>query len=324
MNIRQLSEIAVITGCASNEEYIRLPREVIGQVPRLENLACNTSGIRVRFETDSKNLQIIAANGAVAGYAHMPVSASSGFDIYVNGVFVNNVRPELNSTKIDGTVEISRDKRMNLIDICFPLYNSVTSFLFETDKGALNRKPVEQKKPILFYGSSITQGGCASRPGNSYVNIAGRLTGRPVINLGFSGNARGDIAVAEYINTLDIDAFVYDYDHNAPDTEFLKATHEPFFKTIRRVKPDLPVVMMSRPGYEKWRDIAKYNTQVVMTTYMNALSSGDENVYFIDGRTLFGTEDRDACTVDGTHPNDIGFLRMARSVSAVLNEILED
>ncbi|MBN2862667.1 MAG: hypothetical protein JXN62_05870, partial [Bacteroidales bacterium] len=262
--------------------------------------------------------------GEVVGYVHMPVSSSSGFDVYVNGIFLNNIRPELNSISIDGTIETGGEISIKLIDIYFPLYNSVSDFYFELDKGALKRIPVEDKAPVLFYGSSITQGACASRPGNAYANMVGRKVDRPIINLGFSGNARGDLEIAEYISTLDISALVYDYDHNAPDTAFLKMTHEPFFRVIRSAKPDLPVIMMSRPGYEKWSDIARGNTQVVMTTYLNALSKGDRNVYFIDGKTLFGTQDRDACSVDGTHPNDIGFLRIAEIVSAVLKEILED
>ena len=81
--------------------------------------------------------------------------------------------------------------------------------------------------------------------------------------------------------------------------------------------------MMSRPGYERWGEIATTSTAVVMTTYLNALNSGDKNVYFIDGKILFGTYGRDRCTVDGTHPNDIGFERMAESVLPILKDILE-
>ncbi|MBN2864277.1 MAG: hypothetical protein JXN62_14005 [Bacteroidales bacterium] len=324
MDIGQLRKEVVLTGCASETEFRRLPGNVIARIPRLDHLAGNTSGIRVRFETDSRTIRIVATLGEVVGYVHMPVSSSSGFDVYVNGIFLNNIRPEMNSISIDGTIEIGGENSIKLIDIYFPLYNSVSDFYFELDKGALKRIPVEDKAPVLFYGSSITQGACASRPGNSYANMVGRMVDTPIINLGFSGNARGDLEIAEYISTLDISALVYDYDHNAPDTAFLEKTHEPFFRVIRIAKPDLPVIMMSRPGYEKWSDIARCNTQVVMTTYLNALSKGDKNVYFIDGKTLFGTQNRDACSVDGTHPNDIGFLRMAEIVSAVLKEILED
>ncbi len=322
--ISAFDERVVLTGCVSQNEFMRLPAEVISKVERLEGLSNNTSGIRARFYTDSCNIRITAENGQVAEYIHMPSSATSGFDIYLNNIFKNNVRPVYGKIKFDETVVLQAQNRMNLVDIYFPLYNSVKSFSFELDKGALLERAEEPDKPILFYGSSITQGGCASRPGNSYVNMLSTMLERNIINLGFSGSAKGSIPVAEYIASLDLAAFVYDYDHNAPDTEWLKATHDKFFKVIRDKKPELPVIMMSRPGYEKWSGIAPANTAVVMTTYLNALNDGDKNVYFIDGKTLFGTYGRDRCTVDGTHPNDIGFERMAESVYPVLKEILED
>ncbi|MBN2558584.1 MAG: hypothetical protein JXB33_07530 [Clostridia bacterium] len=313
----------VITGCASQEEFIRMPLAVVSELERLAELNTNTSGIRARFETDSRTMTLRAGLGKVSEHMHMPVSAASGFDIYVNNIFRANARPQFNRTSVDETIDIHGSSKTNIIDIYFPLYNSVSSFFIDLPKGALKRRPIDDKKPVLFYGSSITQGACASRPGNSYVNMLSQMLGHPAHNLGFSGNARGDLRVAEYISTLDISTFVYDYDHNAGDTEWLAATHGPFFRKIRAAKPNLPVVMMSRPGYERWIDTARQNTAVVMTTYLDALKAGDGNVYFVDGRTLFGSEWRDRCSVDGTHPNDIGFLRMAETLYPYLKEILE-
>jgi len=314
----------VLTGCASTEEFVRLPKEVLKKVDRLKGLSHNTSGLRVRLYTDSLNVRIVSDNNNISQYAHIPISAHSGYDVYINNVFKINVRPLYGKSSMDETIELQQKKKMNLIDIYFPLYNNVESLSFELDENALIKKAEKPLKPILFYGSSITQGGCASRPGNSYTNMLSIMLERNIINLGFSGNARGDMPIAEYIGSLDLAAFVYDYDHNAPDTDFLKRTHEPFFKKLRSLKPDLPIIMMSRPGFEKWGETATNNTVVVMTTYLNALKAGDKNVYFIDGKTLFGTYGRDRCTVDGTHPNDIGFERMAESLLPVLKEILED
>ncbi|MFO7611910.1 MAG: SGNH/GDSL hydrolase family protein [Clostridia bacterium] len=313
----------VITGCASKDEFIRMPLSVVSKVERLEELNTNTSGIRVRFETDSRTMTLKAGLGKVSEYMHMPVSAASGFDIYVNNIFRTNAKPQFNGTSINEAIDIHGNGKTNVIDIYFPLYNSVLSFFIDLEKGALKKRHSDSKKPLLFYGSSITQGACASRPGNSYANMLSQMLEHPVHNLGFSGNARGDIQIAEYISTLDISAFVYDYDHNAGDTEWLAATHGPFFRIIRAAQPNLPVVMMSRPGYERWIDTARRNTAVVMTTYLEALKAGDENVYFIDGRTLFGSSGRDRCSVDGTHPNDIGFLRMAETLYPYLKDILE-
>ncbi len=314
----------VLTGCASTEEFVRLPKEVLKKIDRLTGLSHNTSGLRVRFYTDSLNIRIVSDNNNISQYAHMPISAHSGYDAYINNVFKINVRPLYGKSSMDETIELQQKNKMNLIDIYFPLYNNVESFSFELDENAIIEKADKPLKPVLFYGSSITQGGCASRPGNSYTNMLSIMLERNIINLGFSGNARGDIPIAEYIGSLDLAAFVYDYDHNAPDTDFLKRTHEPFFKKLRSLKPDLPIIMMSRPGFEKWGETAINCTAVVMTTYLNALKAGDKNVYFIDGKTLFGTYGRDRCTVDGTHPNDIGFERMAESLLPVLRTILED
>ncbi|MCD6322493.1 MAG: hypothetical protein J7L77_05655 [Clostridiales bacterium] len=313
----------VLTGCASEEKFVRLPEEVLSQVERLNGLAHNTSGIRARFYTDSTSIRIVSDNDNISEYAHIPISAHSGYDVYINNVFKINIRPLYGEKKMDEIIELQQNNCMNLIDIYFPLYNNVKTFSFELDKEAHIKRAEKPKKPILFYGSSITQGGCASRPGNSYVNMLSTMLKRNIINLGFSGNARGDIPIAKYIGSLSIAAFVYDYDHNAPDTAFLRETHEAFFKALRRLKPDLPVIMMSRPGYERWQETAINNTAVVMTTYLDALNAGDRNVYFIDGKTLFGTYGRDRCTVDGTHPNDIGFERMAESILPVLKDILE-
>ncbi len=313
----------VITGNAAERGYGRLPENVLSKVGRLRELASNTSGIRAAVMTDAGSLHIKAKTGPIPAYTHLSIMGSSSFDIYCDNVFLENARPEAGSNEIDNTIQLPDKGKMKTIHIYFPLYNSVTSFFIETEKGALNKKPEKSIKPIVFYGSSITQGACASRPGNSYVNMVSRMSGRPVINLGFSGNARGDMEIADYISKLDMFAFVYDYDHNAADTEWIENTHAPFFQAIRSIQPELPIVMMSRPGYEKWGSVAKMNRAVVMTTYLNAFTNGNNNVYFIDGKTLFGTQDREACTHDGTHPNDIGFLKMAKSVMLTIKEIEE-
>jgi hypothetical protein len=147
------------------------------------------------------------------------------------------------------------------------------------------------------------------------------------INLGFSGSGRGEIAVARAIAGLKLSAFVYDYDHNAPDPDHLKKTHEPFFRVIRDAQPDLPVIMMSccdfrirsmRAGAEA---IAR-RREIIRENWQKAVDAGDRNVYFIDGETLFGRKMHDACTVDGCHPNDLGFYRMYKHVLPVLKTAL--
>ena len=183
--------------------------------------------------------------------------------------------------------------------------------------------PHKVSKPILFSGSSITQGGCASRPGNQYSSMLCRKLDAPQINLGFSGSGKGEIALAQEIAKLKLSAFVMDYDHNAPDPEHLQKTHEVFFQAIRSVQKDLPVIMMSKCDYSPTaaNDLRR---EIIRTTSLNAVRNGDKHVYYIDGETLFGKNMRDACTVDGCHPNDLGFFRMYKHVLPVLKKALKE
>ena len=128
--------------------------------------------------------------------------------------------------------------------------------------------------------------------------------------------------MAEYISGIDMSVFVYDYDHNAPTAEHLANTHETFFRVIREKNPTLPVVMMTRPSIT-YTEEHKKRREIVRATYEKARAAGDENVYFIDGEKFFGDEDRELCTVDRVHPNDLGFYKMASVVEPVIKEILE-
>jgi hypothetical protein len=193
------------------------------------------------------------------------------------------------------------------------------------EKTATLQAPAAHKvdKPVLFYGSSITQGGCASRPGNNYTSMLCRAVDAEQINMGFSGSARGEDSMAEAIASLDLAVFVYDYDHNAPSDEHLTATHERFFKIIRAKNPELPVIMMNRCDY--YDNVTCRNRRdIVRKTYENAIASGDKKVWFIDGESLFEGDLRDACTVDACHPNDLGFFRMYAKVLPVLKDALKN
>ena len=129
--------------------------------------------------------------------------------------------------------------------------------------------------------------------------------------------------MAEYIASLDMSVFVMDYDHNAWDPPHLEKTHEVFFKTIRAAHPDMPILIISRPDYDRDPKLAEACFAIIKRTYDNAVASGDAHVRLINGRTLFDETDRELCTVDGSHPNDLGFLRMADHVTAALKDMME-
>ncbi len=224
--------------------------------------------------------------------------------------------------------ESVRDVPCQMTDyiINFPLYNNVSSLHIGVSRTAQFETPASYRDvpPVVFYGSSITQGGCASRPGNCYQNFLSRWLNLDYINLGFSGNGKAEDTIVQYMNALPMSVFVSDYDHNAPTPEYLQNTHYKMYETIRKAHPTLPYIMISKPDFNphdpRTDDIER--RRIVMESYCRAVANGDNHVYFIDGAALFSGFERDACTVDGVHPNDLGFYRMAQGIYPVLKDIL--
>ena len=303
--------------------FSRLPEDVAKNTNEgVEVLGKNTAGGRVRFMTDSNDIAIMVKRPDVQRMDHMPFTGSGGFDMYADGEYVGTYRPSVEEkTEFEGILYIENEENMHDITINFPLYNNVTELYVGIKKGSKLQGGGKyiNDKPIVYYGSSITQGGCASRPGNSYQGMISRKLNCDYINLGFSGSAKGEKAIAEYIANLDMCCFVYDYDHNAPNVEHLKNTHEPMFKMIREKHPDLPIIIMNAPyRCAKWF-CGDERTAVILETYNNAVNSGDENVYFIDIKKAVSVYGKDG-TVDGCHPNDLGFRLMADAVLEVLEK----
>ena len=141
------------------------------------------------------------------------------------------------------------------------------------------------------------------------------------MNLGFSGSGKAEQTIADYIADLPMGVFVYDYDHNAPDLAHLEATHERMFHTIREKNPQLPILILSRPKYVL-TDVEQQRLAVIRRTYENAVAAGDTHVYFLEGSALMAMAENDG-TVDGTHPNDLGFASMAKALEPVLAAILD-
>lgn len=312
-----------------SDAFCRLPLEKLELFSQeLQQLAFHTSGAKVRFCTDSPIIALRATLYNGDDMPHMPRTGSSGFDLYVREEHSNGYQyrksfmPQTSGeTLVEGFWETTGAPREILINL--PLYNGVRSLEIGVVPTAvlLAPKPIE-KKPFVFYGSSITQGGCASRPGNSYSAILSRWFDYDFYNFGFSGNAKGEPAMANLLAEFDASIFFLDYDHNAPTVEHLQKTHEPFFKVLRGAHPQMPVVFITKPDFESNPAENAQRRAIVYATYQNALAAGDKRVWFVDGATLFGKQDRDACTVDGCHPNDLGFYRMAQTLRPVVEEIL--
>lgn len=291
-------------------------------------LSKHTAGGAVRFQTDSPYLTLQAVLAYSSDMNHMPRAGSAGFDLYSGAgkdiQYRKTVQPNSGQKDLETLLVSGQPEQMTDWTLYLPLYGAASKVEIGVAPGAKLEKPTPHavQKPVLFYGSSITQGGCASRPGNAYTTMLCRAVDAPQINLGFSGSGRGERAVAEAIAGLDLAAFVMDYDHNAPSLEHLKNTHAQFFNIIRVKNPGLPVIIMSRCDFRGSKEEQDRRT-VIRQTYADAVRAGDKKFWFVDGETLFGIEDRDACTVDGTHPNDLGFYRMFRTILPTLAKALQ-
>ncbi len=287
----------------------------------------NGAGGRVTFETDSRYVSIVCRVRSIGKMSHFTTIGSAGFDMYEENDLVCSFFPGYNYTDgFSSTYTFGGEPYARKLLINFPLYTTVESLVIGLEKGAslAAYNPYRDIPPIVYYGSSITQGGCASRPGNAYQAKISRELLVDHINLGFSGNAKGEEVMAEYIASLPMSVFVLDYDYNAPSLQHLKDTHERFYQIIREKNPKLPIVMASAPSY--WHQLPRLMSDrraVVMETYTKAVAAGDENVYFVDGASFYQNTDADYCTVDRCHPNDMGFYYMAKGFLPTLKKILK-
>ena len=308
------------------EGYCRMPREIVETVSEnCTHLSRNPAGGRLRFKTNSPYIVVKAIMKKHEKRSHISLAASTGFDCYINGRFDGLFSPDPESAetsylavrKYDGFAE--REVLFNL-----PPYNELDDLFIGLHKDATlshGAKYTRTPLPVVFYGSSITQGGCASRPGMTYQNILSRMMDLDYINLGFAGSARGEENMAKYIAQLEMSAFVLDYDHNAPTVDWLRETHKRFFTIVREKHPDIPIIMLSRPTYYSTDDMLR-RKDVILRTYNDAALGGDRNVYFIDGETLYDSSVKDDATVDTVHPTELGFTCMAKRIYPVLDEAL--
>ncbi|MBO5938296.1 MAG: SGNH/GDSL hydrolase family protein [Clostridia bacterium] len=313
----------------SDIPFRRIPSEIAERVSDgVVYLHRNTAGGRVRFSTDSPYLILRMKVKKVHKFAHMAAVAGAGFDLYEDNpeggsVFRHSFIPPATMTEGYESKYSNNDGKLHYYTLNFPLYNDVDELWIGIKDGSTLGEglPYDGEKPIVYYGSSITQGACASRPGNSYEAMICRRLGRDYLNMGFSGSAKGEAAMAEYLATLPMSLFVCDYDYNAPSAEHLEATHYPFYEIIRAKNPTIPYLMISRHTAHRSEN-ADRRRAAIRASYEKAKANGDENVYFLDGDSFFPDEWRDACTVDTTHPNDLGFYFMARAIGDAIAAIL--
>ncbi len=309
------------------ENFVRLPKEVAKQVSDGVNVLNNhTAGGRIRFVTDSGSIALLVNSPENGGMAHFAYAGVCGFDLY--GSFEGDMRyfgtavpPQGFKGGYESVINLpTKEKRTICVNM--PLYNGVNKVYIGVEKGSVIEAAEDLiQPPVVYYGSSITQGGCASKPGDCYQAILHRNLKTDYINLGFSGNAKGEDSMMEYIASLDMSAFVYDYDHNAPTYEHLEATHYKGYKKVREAHPDMPIIFMSRPKFYKV-EIEHQRNELIKQNFEKARAEGDKNVYFIDGRELIPEEVYHHALVDNCHPTDLGFFYMAKRIAPLLKAFL--
>ena len=309
-----------------NERYVRMPEEVAKRVSAgISQDFVNCAGGRIRFVTDSPYVAVSAELSGIYQFSSMSIMGTCGIDVYIDGKFGGIVRPDVEnpSTHITDIVNM-RCSGEHLVEINLPLYTGVKELFIGVDENSALKPAPEYtyNKPVVFYGSSITNGACASRPGLAYPARISRMLDTDYVNLGFGGLCKAEQAMTDYIAGLDMSVFVLDYDYNAPNADYLEKTHEKAFLTVREKNPALPIVMISCPRADLAGEWGK-RLEIIKRTYENAVAAGDKNVYMINGSEFF-TEINYDYTADGVHPTDLGFDIMAKAICPVLKKILEE
>lgn len=314
--------------------FDRLPAKAEGKVRgAVWGLSRHSAGIAVRLVTDATTIKarwtLTSANLAMP---HMPATGVSGLDLYVRDDegkwrWLACGRPTRQTNTVKLVSGIPDGERTYMLYL--PLYNGVSSVEIGVPAGnhlaAAPCRPKGHRKPIVFYGTSITQGGCASRPGMVHTAILGRRFDRPVINLGFSGNGRMETEVAQLIAEIDAAVYVIDCLPNIAAQDVLART-KPCIDILRQAHPQTPIVLVEDRSYSDSflvtgkRERNRTSREALRQVYEELKAAGDEQLSYLEGEHLLGDDNEG--TVDSSHPTDLGFVRQADAFAEVLGPIL--
>lgn len=311
--------------------FDRFPGTAEGKVTdAVWGLSRDSAGMLVRFRTDAPTIwaDYTLFRDRLAG-ANMTAIGASGLDLYARDPrgqwrWVGVTRPATKVVRqeiISGLAPGLRDYAVYL-----PLYNGVENLSLGVPLGArFETVAPRTDPPIVFYGTSITHGASASRPGMAHPAILGRRLDRPVVNLGFSGNGRMDAAVGEYLITIDAAAYVIDCLPNMAAAD-VKLKCVPLVNQLRAAKPNTPIVLVEdRRNTNSWilpaRNQHHTDNHAALRECFAALQkAGVKGLFYLEGDDLLG-DDAEAAT-DGSHPSDLGFVRQADRFEPVLRKAL--
>ncbi len=313
--------------------FDRLPARALSAVTdSVRGLSRQSTGMAVRFRTNSDSIRVRWSLGdPVYVMAHMAATGTSGLDLYVKTdagwTFAGLVRP---GEKQDNEVTVFADRPLGerTYLLYLPLFNRVKSLSIGVAAGSsFQVVPNGAGKTVVFYGTSITHGGCASRPGMAYPALIGRALDCETVNLGFSGSARMEPIIAELLAELDPDAFVIDALPNMGEEPVLEK-HLHLVRTIRAQRPTTPILLIENIVYQTGRAFAPdgghargLNAQL-RSAYEQLLKEGVKGLYYLPDDDLLGHDGEG--TVDGVHPTDLGFTRMAQAIGPVVSRMLSE
>lgn len=310
--------------------FDRLPASAEGRVTSaVWSLSRDSAGMMVRFKTDATSIHVhYKLMKDKLGLAHMPATGVSGVDLYARDSdgrwkWVQVTKPVHQEVKVEIIKDLAPGYREYAAYL--PLYNGVEFLSIGVPKGAKFEGLAPRPRPIVFYGTSITHGACASRPGMVHTGILGRRFDMPVVNLGFSGNGRMDAAVGEYLVQLDAAVYVIDC---LPNMQPAQVTQKcvPLVRQLRAAKPETPIVLVEdRRFTNDWitplkRQFHTDNHAALRAAYDSLVKEGVKNLHYIEGDKLYG-EDTEGAT-DASHASDLGFMRQADLFEPVLRRAL--
>ena len=313
-------------------EFYRLPKRAKrGLRDALWELGTMPSGGRVRFKTDSPTLHVrVQHSRPDIAAPHMCAVGTSGVDLYEGPpqkmTYWNSSKAIVAKEPYVTQFFANLPKQLREFTIYLPVYNDLIRFEIGLAPGArlATPSPYRRKQPVVFYGTSVTQGGCSARAATGFVPVVGRRLGLNVVNLGLSGNGWCDPELVPLLDELDMACLVVDPVGNM-GLERMKTGYVPFLNAIRARRPKLPLLFMTffrRANEHYLGDCGWDETNAIMVnTYRQMRRHGDQNVYLLDTRKLIGRE-QDHPSVDGVHLTDLGFQKMADGVAPVLKRIL--
>jgi hypothetical protein len=319
----------------TESDYDRLPASAVNKVREaVWNLSRHSAGITVQFVTDATTLHARwTLTSSRLAMPHMAATGVSGLDLYVQGDdgrwnWLACGQPTKQTNQVRLVRGIPEGRRAYLLYL--PLYNGVTSVEVGIPRDRMlatrSPRPTHRAKPIIFYGTSITHGACASRPGMTHPAILGRRFDRPVINLGFSGNGRMEPEVARLMAELDAAVYVIDCLPNISAQDVLDRT-KTCVDILRASHPETPILLVEDRSYSDAflvaakRDRNKSSRAALRKVYDEMKAAGVSHLLYLEGDRLLGDDNEG--TVDSSHPTDLGFMRQAEAFAKVLDPILD-